>query len=247
MSEFEAIYWVWWRELKRYTRDKSRVLSSFIQPILFLIVLGSGFGFVKISNLNYQTFLFPGIVAISLVGISISTGISVIWDREFGFLKEILVAPVSRTSIFVGKALGGCTTALIQGIFILCLSFLFGINLDFLTFFLAVLLMLLISLGLVSIGLIIASLLETIEGFGLIMNFLIMPLMFLSAAFFPLNQVPNWLKTASLIDPLTYGVDALRQILIKTSFISFSIDILVLSGFSLIMVLIGGIAFNRQK
>jgi ABC-2 type transport system permease protein len=107
--------------------------------------------------------------------------------------------------------------------------------------------MLLISLGLVSIGLIIASLLETIEGFGLIMNFLIMPLMFLSAAFFPLNQVPNWLKTASLIDPLTYGVDALRQILIKTSFISFSIDILVLSGFSLIMVLIGGIAFNRQK
>jgi ABC-2 type transport system permease protein len=247
MSEVEAIYWVWWRELKRYTRDKSRILSSFIQPLLFLIVLGSGFGFVKISNLNYQTFLFPGIVAISLVGISISSGISVIWDREFGFLKEILVAPVSRTSIFVGKALGGCTTALIQGIFILCLSFLFGINLNFLTFFSAIPIMLLISLGLVSVGLIIASLLETIEGFGLIMNFLIMPLMFLSAAFFPLNQVPSWLRTISLIDPLTYGVDALRQILIKTSFIPFSIDVLVLSGFSLTMVSIGGIAFNRQK
>jgi ABC-2 type transport system permease protein len=107
--------------------------------------------------------------------------------------------------------------------------------------------MLLISLGLVSVGLIIASLLETIEGFGLIMNFLIMPLMFLSAAFFPLNQVPSWLRTISLIDPLTYGVDALRQILIKTSFIPFSIDVLVLSGFSLTMVSIGGIAFNRQK
>jgi ABC-2 type transport system permease protein len=202
---------------------------------------------VKISNLNYQTFLFPGIVAISLVGISISSGISVIWDREFGFLKEILVAPVSRTSIFVGKALGGCTTALIQGIFILCLSFLFGINLDFLTFFSAVLIMLMISLGLVSLGLIIASLLETIEGFGLIMNFLIMPLMFLSAAFFPLNQAPDWLRTVALIDPLTYGVDALRQILIKNSFISFSLDILVLSGFSFAMILIGGVAFNRQK
>jgi ABC-2 type transport system permease protein len=247
MSEFEAIYWIWWRELKRYVRDKSRVLSSFIQPLLFLIVLGSGFGFVKISNFNYQTFLFPGIVAISLVGISISSGISVIWDREFGFLKEILVAPVSRTSIFIGKALGGCTTALIQGIFILCLSFLFGINLDFLTFFSAIIIMLLISLGLVSVGLIIASLLETIEGFGLIMNFLIMPLMFLSAAFFPLNQAPDWLKTVSLIDPLTYGVDALRQILIKNSFIPFSVDILVLSGFSLIMVLLGGLAFNRQR
>ncbi|MEM5879344.1 MAG: ABC transporter permease [Candidatus Aenigmatarchaeota archaeon] len=247
MRELEAVYWIWWRELRRYTRDKSRVLSSFIQPILFLVVLGSGFGFVKISDLSYQTFLFPGIVAISLVGISIATGISVIWDREFGFLKEILVAPVSRNSIFLGKALGGCTIALIQGILILCLSFFFGINLDFPTFFSAVFVMVLISLGLVSIGLIIASFLETMEGFGLIMNFLIMPLMFLSAAFFPLDQVPSWLRTASLLDPLTYGVDALRQILIKTSFIPFHVDLLVLSGFSLAAILIGGIAFNRQK
>ena len=247
MIEVEAIYWVWWRELRRYTRDKSRVLSSFVQPILFLIVLGSGFGFVRVSNLNYQTFLFPGIVAISLVGISISSGISVIWDREFGFLKEILVAPVSRISIFIGKALGGCTTALIQGILILCLSFFFGINLDFQTFFSAVFIMGLISLGLVSIGLIIASLLETIEGFGLIMNFLIMPLMFLSAAFFPLDQAPSWLRTASLLDPLTYGVDALRQTLIKVSFIQFYLDLLVLTGFSFVTIVIGGIAFNRQK
>ncbi|MEM5773046.1 MAG: ABC transporter permease [Candidatus Aenigmatarchaeota archaeon] len=247
MIELEAIYWIWWRELRRYTRDKARVLSSFVQPILFLVVLGSGFGFIKVSELSYQTFLFPGIVAISLVGISIATGISVIWDREFGFLKEILVAPVSRNSIFLGKALGGCTIALIQGILILCLSFLFGINIDFLTFFSAVLIMALISLGLVSIGLIIASLLETMESFGLIMNFLIMPLMFLSAAFFPLDQVPSWLRTASLLDPLTYGVDALRQILIKTSFIPFHLDLFILSGFSFAAILIGGIAFNRQK
>ncbi|MEM5868219.1 MAG: ABC transporter permease, partial [Candidatus Aenigmatarchaeota archaeon] len=134
MRELEAIYWIWWREIKRYVRDKSRVLSSIIQPILFLVVLGSGFSFVKISGLSYQTFLFPGIVAISLVGISIATGISVIWDREFGFLKEILVAPVSRNSIFLGKALGGCTIALLQGIFILSLPTFFGIKLDFLTF-----------------------------------------------------------------------------------------------------------------
>lgn len=247
MRELEAIYWIWWRELRRYTRDKSRVLSSIFQPILFLAVLGSGFGFVRVGGLSYQTFIFPGIVAISLVGISISTGISVIWDREFGFLKEILVAPVRRTSIFIGKALGGCSLALIQGILILCFSFLFGINLDFPTFFSAVFIMVLISLGLVSIGLIIASFLETLEGFGLIMNFLIMPLMFLSATFFPLDQAPGWLRTASLLDPLTYGVDALRQVLIKTSFIPFHLDFFVLSLFSFVAVLIGGIAFNRQK
>jgi len=247
MRELEAIYWIWWRELKKYTRDKVRVVSSFLQPILFLIVLGSGFGFVKISNLNYQTFLFPGIVAISLVGISIATGISVIWDREFGFLKEILVAPVSRISIFLGKALGGCTIALIQGILILCSSFFFGINLDFPTFFSSIFIMVLISLGLVFLCLIIASFLKTMEVFGLIMNFLIMPFMLLSATFYPLDQAPNWLKTASILYPLTYGVDALRQILIKTSFIPFHIDLLVLSGFCFVAIFLGEIAFNDQE
>ncbi|MEM2959916.1 MAG: ABC transporter permease [Candidatus Jordarchaeaceae archaeon] len=247
MSEFEAVYWIWWRELRRYTRDKSRIISSFVQPVLFLVVFGSGFGFLKISDIEYRTFLFPGIVAISLVGISISTGISVIWDRELGFLKEILVAPVSRTSIFLGKTLGGCSVALIQGVLILLISPFFGINFHATNFLLAVIIMALISLGLVSIGLIIASLLETIESFGLIMNFLIMPLMFLSGAFYPLQQAPNWLKMVSLFNPLTYGVDALRQILIKISLFSFPLDLLVLSGFSLIAILIGGVAFNKQK
>ncbi|MCS7106169.1 MAG: ABC transporter permease, partial [Candidatus Aenigmarchaeota archaeon] len=175
MSEIEGIYTIWLREIKRYSRDKVRIVNSIVQPLLFLVVLGSGFSFVKISELNYQTFLFPGIVVISLVSVSIASGISVIWDREFGFLKEILVSPISRTSIFIGKAVGSCTVALIHGIIILSLSFILGIPITLQSFLISISLMAVISLGLVSLGLIIASLIETIESFGLIMNFIIFP------------------------------------------------------------------------
>lgn len=247
MSEFEAVYRVWLRELIRYFRDRGRILSSLIQPLLFLTIFGGGFGFVKLGNINYQSFLFPGIVAMSLMTISISSGISVIWDREFGFLKEVLVAPVSRISIFAGKALGGCSLAMIQGTIVLSLSFLIGVPLSAITFLTAFPVMMIISLGIVSIGLIIASLIETIENFGVIMNFLIFPLIFLSGAFFPLADAPQWLKIVSYIDPLTYGVETLRQIIVGVTFIPLSISFTVISLFSLGAILIGSIAFNRQK
>jgi ABC-2 type transport system permease protein len=247
VSEVEAIYRIWLRELIRYWRDKGRIISSLVQPLLFLVIFGGGFAFVKIGNVNYQSFLFPGIVAMSLATISITSGISVIWDREFGFLKEILVAPVSRTSIFIGKALGGCTTALIQGIIVLALSFLIGVSISIPSLLMAIPLMLIVSLGIVCIGLIIASLIETIENFGVIMNFLVFPLIFLSGAFFPLADAPQWLKIISYVDPLTYGVESLRQVIIGFSFIPFSISFTVISLFSVAAILIGGVAFNRQK
>jgi ABC-2 type transport system permease protein len=247
MSEIEGIYTIWLREVIRFWRDKSRIVSSLVQPLLFLIVLGGGFSFVRFGNVNYQTFLFPGIVAMSLVGISIASGVSVIWDREFGFLKEILVAPISRTSIFIGKALGGCTTALIQGIIILSLSFIIGVPITPNSFLLSIFLMIVISLGLVSIGLIIASLIETFESFGMIMNFIIFPLIFLSGAFFPLQEAPEWLKIISFANPLTYGVEAIRYTIIGFSSIPFSLSLTIVIAFSLVMILLGGIAFSRQK
>jgi ABC-2 type transport system permease protein len=247
MSEIEGIYTIWLREVIRFWRDKSRIVSSLVQPLLFLIVLGGGFSFVRFGNINYQTFLFPGIVAMSLVGISIASGVSVIWDREFGFLKEILVAPISRTSIFIGKALGGCTTALIQGIIILSLSFIIGVPITPNSFLLSIFLMIVISLGLVSIGLIIASLIETFESFGMIMNFIIFPLIFLSGAFFPLQEAPEWLKIISFANPLTYGVEAIRYTIIGFSSIPFSLSLTIIIAFSLVMILLGGIAFSRQK
>lgn len=248
MGEVEAIYRIWLREIIRYTRDKGRVLSSFVQPLLFLAIFGSGFGFISLEKgIDYQSFLFPGIVAMSLVTISISSGISVIWDREFGFLKEILVAPVKRTSIFIGKTLGGCTTAMIQGIVILSLSVVIGIPVTIASFVTSLALMMLISLGIVSLGLIIASLVHSFENFGVIMNFLIFPLVFLSGAFFPLSMAPVWLRTVSYIDPLTYGVEALRYALIGASFIPFTTSLLVMVVISACLIVMGGIAFNRQK
>lgn len=247
MIELEAVYWILLRELIRFWRDKFRIISSFVQPMLFLAVLGGGFSFVRLGDLNYQTFLFPGIVAMSLVGVSIGTGISVIWDREFGILKEILVAPVSRLSIFLGKALAGCVIALIQGCIVLSIGLLLGIHITAEAFAVSIGLMVLISLGLVSIGLIIASFVETIESFGVIMNFLVFPLIFLSGDFYPLAQAPEWLKAISYINPLTYGVDALRYVIIKTSFLPFFFSFSVLLSFSIVTILIGSIAFNRQK
>ena len=183
----------------------------------------------------------------SLVGISISSGISVIWDREFGILKEILVAPVPRTSIFVGKALGGCITALIQGVIVLSLAFLVGVPLTVGSFILLVGSMVIISLGLASIGLIIASLIETIESFRVIMNFLIFLLIFLSGAFYPLQEAPEWLKIVSYFNPLTYGVELLRSVIISVSSIPFSLSFTIALLFSLVSILVGALAFNRQK
>ena len=247
MSEIESIYWIWLRELLRFWRMKSRILTSLIQPLLFLTVIGGGFGLVNLGKVSYQAFLFPGIVAMSLLFISTSSGISIIFDREFGFLKEILVAPISRLSIFIGKALGSATIALIQGLLILSLSFLIGVNLTLNSLLLSLIIMLIISLGMVSVGLIIASFIESFESFGLIMNLIVFPIFLLSGSLFPLDQAPAWLKTVSMLDPLTYGADALRSVILGTSTFPFIYDFLAISVFSVLTIIIGSITFNRQK
>ncbi|MBU5537183.1 MAG: ABC transporter permease [Candidatus Aenigmatarchaeota archaeon] len=247
MSELEGVYWIWLRDLKRFWRSTSRLIGSFAMPILFLVIFGAGFNFVRIGSVNYTTFLFPGIVAMSLLFTSLNSGISVIWDREFGFMKEILVSPILRISIFIGKSLGGVSTAIIQGVIILLLSFFIGIHISLTSFLIALPIMVLISLGMVGLGLIIASFVETFEGFGLIMNFINFPLFFTSGAIFPLDQAPTWLKAISYVNPVTYGVDALRQVLIGISSLSFFTDILVVIVFTFATILIGNLAFNRQK
>jgi ABC-2 type transport system permease protein len=152
MTEIRGIYTLWLREVKRYLRDRVRIISSFVQPLLWLLIFGSGMRFSgNIGDLNYQEFLFPGIVGQTLLFTSMLMGISVIWDREFGFLKEILVAPVSRVSIFLGKMLGDSTDALIQGLIVLILGLILGIRFDALVFLEILPIMLLTTFGLVSI------------------------------------------------------------------------------------------------
>jgi ABC-2 type transport system permease protein len=249
MSEYRGVYTLWLREVKRYSREKTRLISSFIQPLLWLVIFGSGMRFAS-AGIDYQKFIFPGIIGQTLLFTSMFMGISVIWDREFGFLKEILVAPISRASVFVGKMLGGSTDAVIQGSFVFLFSFIVGISPDPIAFLLSMPIMILITFGMVSIGLTLASLMDSLEGFGVIQTFVNLPLFFLSGALFPLAFVPQWLRWVSVIDPLTYGVDALRVTILREIWvpvIPFRYDILALIAFDVGMMIIGTIVFGRRR
>lgn len=252
MSELRGIYTLWLREIKRYLRERIRIVSSFFQPILWLVVFGTGIRFPTsgVISLGYQEFIFPGIIGQTLLFTSMFMGISVIWDREFGFLKEILVAPISRVSIFLGKMLGASTDALIQGVIVFSLGFVVGVPVNAITFLQALPLMLLITFGLVCIGLTIASFISSLESFGVIQSFVNLPLFFLSGALFPLSNVPGWLQWVSYVNPLTYGVDALRTVILGSSWTPLSplhYDILIVCVFDAAIILVGTLAFSRRR
>ncbi|MFC1845922.1 ABC transporter permease [Chloroflexota bacterium] len=250
MSELNKVYWIWYREVLRFWREKSRIVASLAAPLLWLLIFGSGMRTIAVPGAqDYQAFLFPGIIGMTILFTSIASGVSVIWDREFGFLKEILVAPVSRSSVVLGKAIGGGTIAVIQGIILLPLSFLVGVHLPPLTYLAYIPLMIIISVGLVSIGLAIAAFVESMESFHMIMSFAMMPMFFLSGALFPLTMAPEWLRWVSYINPLTYGVDILRWATFSgwETLIPAYIEIIILIGFAFIMILLCSRLFNIKK
>jgi ABC-2 type transport system permease protein len=256
LTELRGLYTLWFREVKRYLRDRTRVISSFVQPILWLVIFGAGFGVhFAIPGVNYQQYLFPGIIGQTLLFTSMFMGISVIWDREFGFMKEILVAPISRFSLFLGKMFGDSTDALIQGLIVFALGAVLGISIDPVAFLACIPIMLLITFGLVSVGLIIASFMGSLESFGAIQTFINLPLFFLSGALFPINGplaqgVPSWMQVASTFNPLTYGVDALRSVLLGGSYVSLQplwVNIAVICVFDVAMIAVGTWAFTRMK
>lgn len=243
-----TIYILWLRQLKRYIRSRSRIIGSLGQPILFLVALGFGFGpvFAKAGQGNYIQFLAPGIIGMSVLFTSIFAGIEIIWDRQFGFLKETLVAPVSRFSIMVGRTLGGATVAMIQGTIVFAISFLAGFRpTGFGSIGLLFLFMFLTSVLFTAVGTAIASVLEDMQGFQLIMNFLIMPLFFLSGALFPLNNLPDFLKIITAVDPLSYGVDGMRGALEGTSHFGLSMDFFVLTIMAAAALAIGSYLFSK--
>ena len=250
MSELRKIYGLWYREVLRYWREKSRILSSLMLPLLWLVVFGSGMRGVELPGTqDYQTYIFPGILGMTLLFTSVFSGVSVIWDREFGFLKEIMVAPVSRTSIVIGKALGSGTSALIQGFLLLLLSFLVGIHLPLISFLVLIPTMILISIGLVCIGLLIASLITSMEGFNFIMSLVIMPMFFTSGALFPLTSAPAWLRYFSYVNPLTYGVDVLRWATFSgaTPLLPIYFEFLILVLFTAVIIVACSYTFNIKK
>jgi ABC-2 type transport system permease protein len=215
--EVVAAYAVWLRDLTRFARERVRIVGVMAQPLIYLIVMGTGFGATFRAaaipqGFSYTAFMFPGILGMTVLFTSLFAAISVIWDREFGFLKEILVAPVSRASIVFGKALGGATIASLQGTLLLLLAPLVGITLGWAQVAQLWLVMFLMAFALTSLGLAIASRMTSMEGFQVVMNFLVVPMWLLSGAFFPLRGVPDWMATLMRVDPLTYGVDALRGV-----------------------------------
>lgn len=246
----KTIYIMWLREIKRYLRSKSRIIGSLGQPILFLLALGYGLGsvFQKAGQGNYIDFLAPGIVGMSIIFTSIFSGIQVIYDRQFGFLKETMVAPVSRFNIMIGRTLGGATVATIQGIIVLLLALIPGFRpQNWLMIFPLILVMLLVGTMFTALGTAIASQLEDMQGFQLIMNFLVMPLFFLSGAIFPLSGLPPVLVTITKFDPLSYGIDAFRVILSNSGHYSLTLDISVLVVITLIFLSVGSYLFSRVQ
>lgn len=254
-NETSGILAIWYREFKVFLREKSRVISSIITPVLWLVIFGGGLGAnVSISGINYQSFIYPGILIQAVLFSSIFFGVYIVWDRKIDFLKEVLVAPISRTSIFVGKILGGATDALLQSLILLLIGLVLGEigvipGLHFTVFsFLASLMILFVgTTAFVSIGLIIGSQLESPEGFQLITGFLLFPLFFLSGALFPLNNLPSWLSPLTLLNPLTYAVDALRSVILGVSQFSLLFDLGVMSVFSVAIILVGTLAFEKMK
>jgi ABC-2 type transport system permease protein len=239
---------MWLREVKKFMRSRSRIVGALGQPIFYLLALGYGLGsvFQAAGQGSYIEFLVPGIIGMTIIFTSIFNGMAVIWDRQFGFLKETLVAPVSRVAIMLGRTFGGATVATAQGIIVFVLTLFFGFHpYNWALVIPAILVMFLIASLFSALGIMVASLLSDMQGFQLIMNFLVMPMFFLSGALFPLNNIPLALSLLASIDPLSYGVDAMRTLLINTSHFGLTIDIGVLLVIALVFLGLGSYFFTK--
>jgi len=250
--ELQAIYVMWLRQMKRFGRAKSRIVASIIQPLFFLFILGSGFNIASFAGLEgeYIHFLAPGIIAMAITLSSMFTGVSVLWDKQFGFLQEVLVAPISRLSIIIGRTLGGATTALFQGLIILVISLALGVTISSIGGLIITLItMVLLSFTAVGFGLIFASKMNDFQGFQVIMTLLIMPLFFLSSAFFPISEsLPSWLKAIAYVNPLFYMVDGLRGSLTgMNNVFPPLVDLAIIFFFCVVMMGLGSYFFSKSE
>jgi ABC-2 type transport system permease protein len=243
-----AIYVLWLRELKRYVRSRVQIVISLAQPLLYLVALGFGLGptFQKAGQGSYVQFVAPGVIGMTVLFSATFSGIGLLWDRQFGFLKETLVAPVSRGHLMLGRTLGGATVALLQGLLIFVVCVLVGfrpasaVQLPMAFVFLA-----LIAIVFAAMGTSIGSVLQDMQGFQVVMNFLVMPLFFLSGALFPLSGLPRAMTMVTRLDPLAYGIDGLRGALINTSYIGSGTDIVALCTFAVTFLALGARLFSR--
>lgn len=248
-SELDGIYGVWLREFLVFLRERERIIGAIFTPLLWMVAFGGGLGAsVSIGEYNYQQFVFPGTVAMATLFASMFYGVYLVWDKKLDFFKEVLVAPLSRASIFVGKAAGGVTIALIEGAIIVVLGMLIaGVAISPILFLQALLVIFTLSLGITALGLTIGARMKSPDGFNLIISFVIWPLFILSGAFFPLENLPHYLQFITQMNPVTYGVDALRGVMLGATHYGLLFDMGVLWAFNIAVAVIGAIEFGRMK
>ena len=262
MNHLRGIYTIWYRDILRFWHDKMRMIGSITFPLLFLFVFGSGLSArmgVLGPGIDFTQFIFPGIIGMTVLMSSFMAGVSVVWDREFGFLKEVLVAPISRASVAIGKTLGAATVALLQGTLILLFAPLIGVSLSVLTVLALLPLMFLLAVSLGSLGILLATRIRSMEAFQAVMQMLMFPMVFLSGAFFPLQGLPTWMNILVKVNPATYGIAPIRQVILGAApGFSYSISLLghtlslwdnvtILAVFGAAMILLAIWSFGNQE
>jgi len=243
-----AIYVLWLRQMKRYLRSRSRIVGSLGQPLLYLVALGFGFGpvFQRAGQGNYLQFIVPGAVGMTVLFSGIFSGIELIWDRQFGFLKEVLVAPVPRFAIMAGRTLGGATVSLIQGALVIVICLVAGFRpASLATAPYALVYMALIAVAFTAMGTAIASVLSDFQGFQFVMGFVVMPMFFLSGSIYPLTFAPKALRVVAAFDPLAYGIDGMRAAFTGVTHYGAATDLGVLTAVTAVLLAIGTWLFSR--
>jgi len=243
----KGMYALWYREFRVFLREKSRVISSVFLPLFWYFIFGGGVGSIAAVRGNYRHFIFPGFLVMTIIFSGLFNGAYIVWDKKVDFLKEVLIAPLSRTVIFVGKVIGGMTDSLLQSYILLAIGIVLGIPFTFTSVLLTAFILFVFAIGVVSLGLTIGSFMESPEGYGLISSFVIYPLFLLSGALYPLDNLPHWMRILTHIDPATYAVDGLRNVIIGESSMSFLSNLGVITGFDLVLIFIGTWAFNKMK
>lgn len=244
----KGIYALWYRDFKVFLSEKSRVVSSLFLPLFWYFIFGGGVGVISSApGGNYRHFIFPGFLAMTIIFTALFNGAYMVWDKKIDFLKEVLISPPSRTIIFIGKMAGGMTDALLQAYILLFIGIILGIPFTLKSIILSMLILLILAAGLVSMGLIIGSFMESPEGFGLVSSFVIYPLFLLSGALYPLDKLPGWMKLLTHIDPATYAVDALRRVIVGVSSMPLALNMAAILGFDIALILFGAWAFNRME
>ena len=248
MVEFDAIYAIWLREARVYIREKERVIASIVSPLLWLFVFSTGIGgSVAGAGASYQAFVYPGILVMSILFTSFFYGLYIIWDKKLDFLKEVLVAPASRSSVFLGKALGGVTDAMVQAAVLLIVGAAFIVPISPMALLYLIPVLLLTSFSTAALGLFIGADMTSQEGFALVSNFVMWPMFFFSGALFPLQNISGLLRDISALDPITYAVDAIRVVLLGTGAFPLYYDVGVLAVFAAISAALGLTAFGNLQ